>query len=278
MEAGILFVVPTPIGNLDDMTLRAARILDEVDLIAAEDTRHTRKLLSHLGIATPLQSYYRGQEAKLGQRLVAELKQGKSIALVSDAGTPAISDPGTRLVRLCHEQGIKVSPLPGPSAVTTLVSGSGLAEDGYTFLGFLPSKAGQRRTILQSHLYDVLPFVIYESPRRILGTVDDIQNLLGDRVVCLGREMSKIHEEVVLTTVGELKATLAARPSIKGEIVMIVEGSKEVTAVSTDEIPELLSALRQQGVSMKDAVRKISNDLGERRSEVYKIGLQVWKE
>lgn len=271
-------MVPTPIGNLDDMTVRAARVLAEVDFIAAEDTRHTRKLLSHLGIATPLQSYYRGQEAKQGQRLIAELENGKNIALVSDAGTPAISDPGTRLVRLCHAHGIKVIPLPGPSAVTTLVSASGLADDGYTFLGFLPSKSGQRRKVLQSHVYDVLPFVLYESPRRILDTLTDILAILGDRSVCLGRELTKIHEEVVLTTVGALRQELAARPAVKGEIVMIVDGSKIKAADGEDDIVELLRALRQQGLSMKDAVQKISHDLGGKRSEIYKIGLQVWKD
>lgn len=275
---GILFVVPTPIGNLEDITLRATRVLAEVDLIAAEDTRHTRKLLSHLGITTPLQSNYRGQEAKQGQRLLAELENGKNVALVSDAGTPAISDPGTRLVRLCHEHGIQVTPLPGPSAVTALVSASGLADDGYTFIGFLPSKKGQRCKVLQSHLYDVLPFVLYESPRRILKTLADIVEILGDREICLGREISKIHEEIVFDTASSLQEKLSARPSIKGEIVMIVEGSKEVVAVSKDDIPELLASMRTQGVSMKDAVRKISHDLGESRSEVYKIGLKVWKD
>ncbi len=276
--SGILFVVPTPIGNLEDMTIRAARVLAEVDLIAAEDTRHTRKLLSHLGIATPLQSYYRGQEAKQGQRLLAELENGKSIALVSDAGTPAISDPGTRLVLLCHQHGIQVIPLPGPSAVTTLVSGSGLADEGYAFLGFLPSKAGQRRKVLQSHLYDVLPFVLYESPRRILATLTDILDIMGDRKICLGRELTKIYEELVLTTVSELKGELATRSAVKGEIVMIVDGSKITAAVGEDDVAELLTAFRQQGLSMKDAVRKISNDLGGKRSEVYKIGLTVWKD
>jgi 16S rRNA (cytidine1402-2'-O)-methyltransferase len=278
IDSGILFVVPTPIGNLDDMTIRAARVLAEVDLIAAEDTRHTRKLLSHLGIATPLQSYYRGQEAKQAQRLIADLENGKKIALVSDAGTPAISDPGTRLVRLCHDHGIRVIPLPGPSAVTTLVSGSGLAEDGYAFLGFLPSKAGQRRKVLLSHVYDILPFVIYESPRRILDTLADILTILGDRMICLGRELTKIHEEVVLKTASELQDELTARPAIKGEIVMIIAGSKVTAGVGKDDIHELLTSLHQQGLSMKDAVQKISNDLGGKRSVVYKIGLQVWKE
>ncbi|MEN8257034.1 MAG: 16S rRNA (cytidine(1402)-2'-O)-methyltransferase [Thermodesulfobacteriota bacterium] len=275
---GILFVVPTPIGNLEDITIRATRVLAEVDLIAAEDTRHTRKLLSHLGITTPLQSYYRGQEAKQGQRLLAELEAGKNIALVSDAGTPAISDPGTRLVRLCHEHGIQVIPLPGPSAVTTLVSGSGLADDGYTFLGFLPSKKGQRRKVLQSHLYDILPFVLYESPRRILATLTDIVDILGDRKICFGRELSKLYEELMVATVSELQKELTARSSVRGEIVMIVDGSKEVEAASPGDIPELLAALRRQGLSMKDAVQKISHDLGEKRSDIYKIGLQVWKD
>lgn len=244
------------------MSIRGARVLAEVDLIAAEDTRHTRKLLSHLGIATPLQSYYRGQEAKQGQRLLAELENGKNIALVSDAGTPAISDPGTRLVRLCHEHGIQVCPLPGPSAVTTLVSASGLADEGYTFLGFLPSKKGQRRKVLQSHVYDVLPFVLYESPRRILATLADILDILGNRTLCLGRELTKMYEEVVWATVSELQEKLMARPAVKGEIVMIIDGSKVTTAVGEDDISDLLMALRQQGLSMKDAVGKISNDLG----------------
>lgn len=277
-SSGTLFVVPTPIGNLEDITIRAARVLAEVDLIAAEDTRHTRKLLSHLGISTPLQSYYRGQEAKQGQVLLAKLQHGKNIALVSDAGTPAISDPGTRLVRLCHQHGIQVSPLPGPSAVTTLVSGSGLADDGYAFLGFLPPKAGQRRKALLSHVYDVLPFVIYESPRRILDTLADILDILGDRNICLGRELTKLHEEVVFATVSEVQKELIARPVVKGEIVMIVDGSKVTADVGGEDIPELLASLRQQGLSMRDAVQKISHDLGGRRSEIYKIGLKVWKD
>jgi len=275
---GTLFVVPTPIGNLEDITIRAARILAEVDLIAAEDTRHTRKLLSHLGIATPLQSYYRGQEARQGQRLLAELHQGKNIALVSDAGTPAISDPGTRLVRLCHDHGIRVIPLPGPSAVTTLVSGSGLADAGYAFVGFLPAKAGQRRTVLQSHLFDVLPFVLYESPRRLLDSLADILAILGDRQICLGRELTKIHEELILTTVSDLQAEMAARPVVKGEIVMIVDGSKVTAAVGGDDLYQLLTSLRQQGLSMKDAVQKLTHDLGGSRSEIYKIGIEVWKD
>jgi 16S rRNA (cytidine1402-2'-O)-methyltransferase len=275
---GTLFVVPTPIGNLEDITIRAARILGEVDLIAAEDTRHTRKLLSHLGIATPLQSYYRGQEARQGQRLLAELHQGKNIALVSDAGTPAISDPGTRLVRLCHDHGIRVIPLPGPSAVTTLVSGSGLADAGYAFVGFLPAKTGQRRTVLQSHLFDVLPFVLYESPRRLLDSLADILEILGDRQICLGRELTKIHEELILTTVSDLQAQMAARPVVKGEIVMIVDGSKVTAAVGGDDIHQLLISLRQQGLSMKDAVKKLTHDLGGSRSEIYKIGIQVRKD
>ncbi len=276
-SSGTLFVVPTPIGNLDDISIRASRVLAEVDLIAAEDTRHTRKLLSHLGISTPLQSYYKGQEAKQGQRLLVELENGKNVALVSDAGTPAISDPGTRLVRLCHEHGITVCPLPGPSAVTTLVSASGLADEGYAFLGFLPAKSGQRCRVLQSHVYDVLPFVLYESPRRIIATLTDILDIMGDRKICLGRELTKIYEEVLFGTVSELCEVLASRPVVKGEIVMIVEGSKVTNSVDRDDIPELLTSLRQQGLSMKDAVQKISNDLGGRRSEVYKIGLKVWK-
>lgn len=276
-DYGTLFVVPTPIGNLEDLTQRAARVLAEVDLIAAEDTRHTRKLLSHLGIATPLKSYYRGQEAKKGEQLLADLQAGRNIALVSDAGTPAISDPGTRLVRLCHAHGIRVCPLPGPSAVTTLVSASGLAEEGYIFLGFLPSKRGQRRKLLQTHVYEILPFVIYESPRRIIATLTDIIEVLGDRHICMGRELSKLHEEILSVSARQLLAELNGRGAVKGEIVMIVEGGRQQEEVAGDDVHDLLVDLRRQGMTMKDAVCKISQDLGGKRSDIYKIGLQVWK-
>lgn len=276
-DYGTLFVVPTPIGNLEDLTQRAARVLAEVDLVAAEDTRHTRKLLSHLGITTRLKSYYRGQEAKQGQQLLADLQGGRNIALVSDAGTPAISDPGTRLVRLCHEHGIRVCPLPGPSAVTTLVSASGLAEEGYIFLGFLPAKRAQRRKVLQARVYDTLPFVIYESPRRIIATLTDIIEVLGDRHICMGRELSKLHEEILSVSARLLLAELGGRGAVKGEIVMIVEGGRQQEEVASDDVHDLLVDLRRQGMTMKDAVGKISQDLGGKRSNIYKIGLQVWK-
>ncbi len=277
-SSGCLYVVATPIGNLEDLTIRAARILGEVDLIAAEDTRVSRKLLNHIGIATPLVSHYKGQEARQSAGLVKKLLQGQTIALISDAGTPAISDPGSRLVHDCHEANIKVIPIPGPSALTSLTSVAGLPEGGFIFLGFLPSKKGQRRKLLTRYSQEELPLIFYESPHRIIASLKDVESILGNRPACLGRELTKLHEEILAMPVGEARAFLQNRATIKGEFVVAIHGCETEEISSEEDVEQLLIMLHAQGnLSMKDAVKKLSRDLGLSRSEVYKIGLQVWK-
>ena len=191
--AGTLYIVATPIGNLEDITYRAVRVLGEVDRIACEDTRQTRKLLERYGIATPMVSYHEHNERSRSEELLAELRAGKNIALVSDAGTPLISDPGYRLVESAREQGIAVSPVPGPAALVAGLSASGLATDAFVFLGFLPPKQGQRRKILESWKSAGATLVFYEAPHRIVETLQDIQETLGSRTVVVARELTKIH-------------------------------------------------------------------------------------
>lgn len=220
---GILYVVSTPIGNLEDITLRALRILKEVDLIAAEDTRHTLRLLNHFDIHVPLTSYFEGNELKKRELLLSRLKQGDRVALVSDAGTPGVSDPGYRLIRLAIEQEIQVIPIPGPSAVITALSISGLPTDAFLFKGFLPNKSKRRRDFLK-HLEEVKETLIfYESPHRVVDSLRDIQDILGDREMVLTRELTKIYEEVLRGKVHEILQALQGR-KIKGEITLVISG------------------------------------------------------
>jgi len=218
-------VVSTPIGNLEDITLRALRILKEVDLIAAEDTRRTGLLLKHFRIETPLTSYFEGNELKKGEWLMTRLKEGDRIALVSDAGTPGISDPGYRLVRLAIENEIPVIPIPGPSAIITALSTSGLPTDAFLFKGFLPHKSKRRREILQEvkEVRDTLIF--YESPHRILQTLNDMVEILGDREMVLARELTKRYEDILRGKVSQIIEQLKGK-KLKGEITLIVSGKR----------------------------------------------------
>ncbi|OGQ97892.1 MAG: 16S rRNA (cytidine(1402)-2'-O)-methyltransferase [Deltaproteobacteria bacterium RIFOXYD12_FULL_55_16] len=278
-KAGTLFVVATPIGNLEDITLRALRILREVDLIAAEDTRHTRKLLSHFDIHTPLMSYYKEKEASRAQEIVARLLSGQQVALVSDAGTPGISDPGGILVQSAQTQGIEVVPVPGVSALTTLLSVAGLTEPAHLFLGFLPAKGVERRKLLRDLKNDPHPLVFYESPRRITASLADCLAELGERRVVIGRELTKMHEEIASGDLAQLLAELTAREAIKGEFVVLVEALRASAPQRPDNLEDLLRWYRgQEGVSLKDAVASIARDLDLSRSEVYQKALTVWKE
>ena len=218
-----LFVVATPIGNLEDITRRAIRILSEVDLIAAEDTRQTKKLLDHYQIVTPLTSYHKFNiKTKTGQ-LIDLLKDGKRLALVSDSGMPGISDPGYELIREAAEHGIRVTPIPGPSAVITALAVSGLPTDQFLFLGFLPKKPGKRRKALQDHKDFSGTIVLYESPYRLVKCLQDILESLGDRRVAVARELTKIHEEVVRDKVVRVLERFKAKAP-KGEVVILIEG------------------------------------------------------
>ena len=220
---GTLYIVSTPIGNREDITLRALRILKEVDLIAAEDTRHTGLLIRHFGIQTPLTSYFEGNELKKKEFILSKLKQGNQIALVSDAGTPGISDPGFRLIQLAIENGISVIPIPGPSAVITALSVSGLPTDAFLFKGFLPHKSKKKRDWLQQLEEVKETLIFYESPHRLSETLKDICDIFGDREMVLTRELTKIYEEVLRGKVSEIQAEIGER-KLKGEITLVISG------------------------------------------------------
>jgi 16S rRNA (cytidine1402-2'-O)-methyltransferase len=221
--AGRIFVVATPIGNLEDITLRALRVLKEADLIAAEDTRHTRKLLAHYDIHAPLTSFYQHQQFRQGPALIQRVLQGTTLALVTDAGTPGISDPGAWLVHEAIEAGIEVIPIPGPSAVVTLLSASGLPTDAFVFEGFLPVKGGKKRRLLESLAEEMRTLVFYESPHRLGKTLDVMLEVLGERRAAVGRELTKVFEEVRRGTLGELAAHFRDR-EVRGELTIAVAG------------------------------------------------------
>ncbi|KAB2889165.1 MAG: 16S rRNA (cytidine(1402)-2'-O)-methyltransferase [Desulfobulbaceae bacterium] len=272
---GTLYVVATPIGNLEDITLRAVRILGEVDLIAAEDTRHTKKLLSHLGIKTRLLSYYREKEMERGAEIVARLEAGENVALVSDAGTPGISDPGAVLVRLARQAGIPVVPLPGPSALTAALSAAGLEQPSFLFLGFLPPQKSQRQKLLRSLVSCEHPLVCYESPQRIQGLFADALDILGDRRALWARELSKTFEELQEAPLSELHALAAGRKN-KGESVVVIHPghASEPEGATVEEL--LLWYRDHSGLSLKDACRRLAADLGLSRSQVYQQALAIW--
>lgn len=272
---GTLYIVPTPIGNLEDITLRALRVLKEVDFICAEDTRHSKKLLNHFGINTRLISYYREKEKEKAGALIELLKEGKNLALISDAGTPAISDPGTILVRAARDAQVRIEPLPGASAVTTAFSASGILSDGYTFLGFPPVKSGQRKSFLKGIANANLPVILYESPRRITTLVEEALEILGEREIFFARELTKSYEELSLSTLSKLFNR--ANEGVKGECVLIIcPGEKE--EVSGESIEELLLWHRDNSdISVKDVSKKLSQDLGVSKSKVYQMALGLWK-
>jgi 16S rRNA (cytidine1402-2'-O)-methyltransferase len=220
---GTLYIVSTPIGNREDITLRALRILKEVDLIAAEDTRHTSLLLKHFGIQSPLTSFFEGNESRKREFILAKLKQGNHIALVSDAGTPGISDPGFRLIQVAIENQIPVVPIPGPSAVISALSVSGLPTDAFLFKGFLPHKSKKKRDWLKQLEEVRETLIFYESPHRFIETLNDILEILGDREMVLARELTKIYEEVLRGKVSEIKNQIGDR-KLKGEITLVVSG------------------------------------------------------
>ncbi len=272
---GTLYIVPTPIGNLEDITLRAIRILKEVDKIAAEDTRHTHKLLNHLGIRTPLISYYREKEVQRGSEIIALLKTGKNVALVSDAGTPAISDPGSVLVESAHENNIKIVPLPGPSALTTALSAAGFGYTDFLFLGFLPSKKNQRRKALNTLTNCEHPVILYESPRRISALLEDAFDILGERQAFWARELTKKFEELHRSDLQNLLEKSRSEKN-RGEFVLIIcPGPKEEIKVETVEA--MIEWYRDNtDLSLKDVSKRISADLGVSRSQVYQKALALW--
>lgn len=272
---GTLYIVPTPIGNLEDITIRALRILKEVDIIAAEDTRHTRNLLNHFAIDTPLISYYREKEAERSEEILLRLQEGRNIALVSDAGTPGISDPGAVVVRQAHELGLTVVPLPGASALTTALSASGITSTGFLFLGFLPAKSGQRRKALTAIAACEYPVVFYESPHRIADFLADALEVLGERPAFWARELTKSFEDLQSSSLSDLLA-ISEKGRNRGEFVVVIcPGGKE--EVKGQTLEELILWYRDNSeLSLKDVSRQLASDLGLSRSQIYQQALSLW--
>jgi 16S rRNA (cytidine1402-2'-O)-methyltransferase len=272
---GTLYVVATPIGNLEDITLRALRILKEVDLIAAEDTRHTRRLLAHYDISTPLTSYYDQIERKKAPALLDKLRAGQSIGLVSDAGTPGIADPGYRLVQGAWQAGICVVPVPGPSMLTALLSIGGLPTDRCAFEGFLPAKKGQRRKALLRLQTEARTIVVFESPHRLAETLADLQDIFGDRQVVIGRELTKRFEEVLRGRLSELQTRLHGR-QIRGEVALLVAGCDEHQApLDAHALGQHIGQLAAEGLALKDIARILSERHGVSKREVYALGVRI---
>jgi 16S rRNA (cytidine1402-2'-O)-methyltransferase len=266
---GTLYVVATPLGNLEDVTLRALRVLREVSLVACEDTRRTRGLLAAHGIATPLTSYYEHNERWKGERILAAVREGRDVALVSDAGTPGISDPGYRLVRDARGEGLPVVPVPGPNAAVAALSVSGLPTDRFLFVGFLPARAAARRAALAALAEARATLVIYESPLRVRESLQDMQAALGDREAFLCREATKRYEEYRRGRLSDLAEQLAARAAVKGEIVLVVAGAGEAPVVAEDP-QALFDRLVAQGRTRRQAVKEAARALGLPAREVYR--------
>lgn len=271
VQKGTLFLVSTPIGNLEDISLRALRVLKEVDLIACEDTRHTRILLDHYGISTAVTSFYDEIEEKKGEALVNRVLDGISLACVSDAGTPLVSDPGYRLVRRAIEAGIGVVAVPGPSAVIAALSVSGMPSERFAFFGFLPEKGGRRRAFLQAWKDLPLTLVFYESPRRIVEALRDIRDILGERSVAVTRELTKVFEEVIRGAVSEVIDRLEGG-AVKGEITLLVEGAGAKAPAGDDEIEDRLARIEsREELSTKDLAAQVAGELDVPRKRVYDL-------
>ncbi len=269
-KPGTLYVVATPIGNLEDITYRAVRVLKEADLIACEDTRHTAKLLHHYGIDKPTVSYHEHNEAVRAEELVAKIGAGLNIAQVSDAGMPGISDPGYRVIKLAIERGVQVVPIPGASAVVTALAASGLPTDSFQFLGFLPSKTGQRRTMLETLRAAEHTTVVYEAPHRIAETMKDIVELLGpDRPVVLARELTKVHEEFIRGSAAEILQRVQAH-EFKGEMTLLIgKGAGEQTP-GRDIAQRLGEIMREQKLDENAALKVVAKEQGISKSEAYR--------
>lgn len=274
MSTSTLYIVATPIGNLEDMTYRAVRILGEVDLIAAEDTRHSLKLLNHFGIAKPLTSYFDHNQQFKGERILNALRHGKSVALISDAGTPCISDPGYQLVRDAVAENIPVVAVPGACAAIAALSASGLPTDSFTFAGFPPSRQGKRRSFLAG--LTALPgtLILYEAPHRVIETLRDIREVLGERQVVVARELTKIYEELLRGTVSEVLEALSFG-KVRGEVVLLLEpGESPVPDVQPLE-DVLLCLMKDEALSLKDIAKRAAVIAGVSRSEAYSEALRL---
>lgn len=270
---GILYIVATPIGNLEDITLRALRVLKEVDFIAAEDTRHSLKLLNHYDIEKPLLSYWSEREKVRSEEIINLIKAGKTVALISDAGTPGISDPGAVLIRRAIEEGITIVPVPGPSALIAALSVSGLPTEEFSFFGFLPPKKSERLRKLEELKFEKRTLVFYEAPHRLLETVEDfIEVFGGERRVALFKELTKIHEQVMRGSLQEVYSRLSGSV-IAGEYVIVIEGNSG-RAASIEEALEEVKVLMRQGMGRKEAVKTVAEHYNLSSKELYDRSLR----
>ncbi|HKN48239.1 MAG TPA: 16S rRNA (cytidine(1402)-2'-O)-methyltransferase [Candidatus Polarisedimenticolia bacterium] len=271
-RAGTLYVVGTPIGNLDDLAPRAVRALAESDVIACEDTRTSRALLRRHGLSTHLMSHHKFNEARSASDLLQILGRGRSVALVTDGGTPGISDPGALLVRRAREAGHRIVPIPGPSAATALLSVSGFPPGPFTFVGFLPHRQGERRRALEALRSEPRPLLLFEAPHRILATLEDALAILGDREAILGRELTKLHEELLSGTLSSIRAELGER-AVRGEMTVLIAGPAETPAGEGDPGEALGDAVRrlvEAGYDRKEAMRLVARRRGLSRRDVYR--------
>jgi 16S rRNA (cytidine1402-2'-O)-methyltransferase len=264
---GTLYIVSTPIGNLEDITLRALKVLKEVDVIAAEDTRHSLKLLTHYGISKPLISYWGEREKVKSEEILERLHSGQSVALISDAGTPGISDPGAVLIKRAIDEGFSVVSVPGPSAIIAALSIAGLPTEEFTFIGFLPSKKSQRQKVLKDLGLEPRTLVFYEAPHRILEMLSDMEEIFGERKIALVKEISKIYEEVLRCSISEVLDRLE-KTTIAGEYVVIVEGRKEERKLTTDALLEV-NSLMKRGLGRKEAAKKVAEAYGLSKKDLY---------
>jgi 16S rRNA (cytidine1402-2'-O)-methyltransferase len=269
---GTLYIVSTPIGNLEDITLRALRILKEVDIIAAEDTRHSLKLLTHYGISKPMISYWGAKEKIKADEVIRKLRSGQSVALVSDAGTPGISDPGAVIIRKVIEEQIPLTVIPGPSSFVAALSLSGLSSDEFTFIGFLPSNKTQRLKALKDLCLETRTLIFYEAPHRVAETLMDMEKIFPERRAALIKEITKMHEEVLRGIIPEVRSMLEHK-KISGEYIIIVEGRRSEKHIATEDALLEVHSLMKKGLSRKEAVRRIAEQYRISKKELYNNSL-----
>lgn len=268
---GKLLIVGTPLGNLSDMSPRAVAALKSADLILCEDTRHTRKLLTHFGIDRPTDSYHEHNEDQKAASLIERIERGETLALVSDAGMPVISDPGYRIVRIARERGLTIEPIPGPFAGVLALASSGIAPLPFTFLGFTPHRQGERRDFYRTAAELAHTTVIYESPERVIASLEDALEVLGDTEVTVARELTKMHEELLSGTIGEVLEVLRQRERVHGEITLVFAAPAIAQAeVSMDDLRAEFDRLRESGMRRNDAVKAVAEKFGMRKNDVYK--------
>ncbi|MCP3942275.1 MAG: 16S rRNA (cytidine(1402)-2'-O)-methyltransferase [Desulfobacteraceae bacterium] len=274
-QPGTLFIVATPLGNLEDITFRAVRILKQVDLIAAEDTRYSKRLLNHYGIETGLISCHEHNEEKKTLQLIKALKDGKNIALISDAGTPLISDPGYSLVKAVAKENISVIPIPGCNAAIAGLSVAGLPTDSFLFCGFLSKKQQKQAQTLEGLKPEKATLIFYESPKRICPLIKHAIKILGDRKACLAREITKLHEEYIRGTLGQILSTLELRPQVKGECVLFIEGAPPPSKMTMEHLEELILSKQKLNISTADLARQIAKDCHLPKKQVYDTILKL---